>query len=215
MVALAAALVLLAAACGNDDQGTSSASAPPTEPGAATPLDYDQSTDGLRRLLEDLLDAVRADDRTKIDRLTGSLQLEDPKAWFNDIFGNELGDKLTADYQEVAGAFGQLESLFDGLLEAGQTNVAVERFHEAGDPNATGYQNLALAAMRNNSPLYSARFTADDQAAGFHLWSFVYDGGGFRWVGKLKAVYSGKRSDPDLLELRARLAEQASAKKSK
>lgn len=160
-------------------------------------------------MLGDLIDAVRANNREEIARLTGDLALDDPKAWFTRTFGQERGALLLAEYEPVVGQFEQLADLLVGLVKAGQTDIRAEVFERAGDSGATGYQNLALAAMKQATPLYSARFTKVEDASGFHLWSFVYDGGRFRWVGKMKAVAPTSPADPDLLELRERLARQA------
>jgi hypothetical protein len=74
-------------------------------------------------------------------------------------------------------------------VQGGRTEVLVRRLERPGE-EATGLQNDALKAMKRPTPLYSVRLVKPGETTGFHLWSFVRAGGGFRYVGKMAGVGS-------------------------
>jgi hypothetical protein len=201
-VALFAALLLVAGACGDDSESSGVSKSAPTDKG----VDYPESTAGLELFIEEVVSATGDGNRAAIDRLTARLALADHQQWFETTFGEDKGALLAADYGAIVGRIAQMSELFTELVGKGQTRVRIERFERSGDPAAVGYQSQALAAMVKPTALYSVRMRAPGKDHGFHLWSFVYHDGGFRWVGKLKAMsapsaYSG---DIDPLEVRLR-----------
>lgn len=199
------------AACGDDSSaGRGNGGTSGTSRAAVA---YPATAAGLEGLFTALINAVRSEDEDDIAMLTSSLELADHDRWFSDRFGAEMGATLSAEYAPVKGQFAQLARVLEGLIAGEQTQISVERFERADDPAATGYQSLALAAMKRATPLYSVRMTNGNRDDGFHIWSFVHDDGTFRWVGKLKAVRAGPADDPDLLELRVSAAKAATSEK--
>lgn len=194
------------AACGD---GSPEAAREAKRGGTRGAIVYPATPAGLEGLFTALINAVRSEDQDGIAALTASLELPDHERWFAATFGGELGRRASAEYAPVAGQFMQLARVVEGLIASEQTQISVERFERADDPAATGYQNLALTAMKRATPLYSVRMTTGDQNDAFHIWSFVHQDGTFRWIGKLKALHDGPAADPDLLELRASAARAA------
>src|SRR5688572_10336674 len=156
--------------------------------------------------MTELLAAVRAGDQDRAQTLAASLELPDPDAWFEQHFPPEIAARLAAEYAPLRGRVGELSARLRDLLAAGNTLLAVERFDDPGNVDATGYQSLALRAMTHDAPLYSVRLRKDGEGEGFHIWSFIHDGESFRWIGKLRAITGQKPADPDPLELRVRSA---------
>lgn len=214
-VALVAALGLSAASCGDNHGAKGAAGKAVHDRAGDGGAVYREGTKGLEQLFRDLMAAVQDHDNDRAKALITSLELKDPKAWFRKRFGDELGDKLAAEYAPAVGNFDQLERVLAGLVAHHETDLTVEAFDKPGDPEATGYQNLALAAMVKPTPLYSVRLSSAERDNAFHIWSFVYDDGGFHWVGKMLAVHDGEPSDPDLLELRTRVARAAAKNQEK
>ena len=200
-VASFAVLLLVAGACGDDSESSGGTKSAETDKG----VDYPESTAGLALLIEEVVTATREGNRVTIDRLTARLALDDHRQWFETTFGENKGALLAADYGEIVGRVTQMSQLFTELVGEGQTRVSVERFERSGDPAAVGYQSLALAAMVKPTALYSVRMRATGKDHGFHLWSFVYHEGGFRWVGKLKVITAPAAHSGDLDPLEARL----------
>lgn len=193
--------VLAMGGCGDDDGDEPAGK--PSAPVAR--IRYPDGVDGLEKLAGDLLGAAAADRRQPARLLAASLELPDPRTWFEGHFAPEVAARLTAEYEPMRGRTSELASLLTALAAEGRTLVAVERFDDPDSPEATGYQALALRAMTTKTPLYSLRLRKDGEGEGFHLWSLVHDGDSFRWVGKLKAI-TGRPPppDPDPLELRVR-----------
>jgi hypothetical protein len=185
---------LLGAAC--SDAGSIAANAA-ADPGAAA----------LESEVGGLLAAIADGDDEGARRRAGALALPDADRWFAMTFG-PAGAAVAAEYAPVAAA---LPQLVDALrpFAARRPTLSVERFTEATDTAATGYQAAALAAMDRPVPLYSLRLTlAEDDAGpavGYHLWSFADVDGRLRWIGKLRPLVGTPPGDgADLLELRVR-----------
>jgi hypothetical protein len=178
ILSLLIASCLLTWACGNDTTSIKSAK--------ANVVTYTETTDGLKRLTEEILAATKSGDKTKVSTLVKSLTMPDYEAWFNKTFGSEKGAKLAADYKSKANDFETgVTELFSKMVAEGKTEVRVSRFDRAGNSEATGAQNQALAGMKEPAPLYSVRMVRPGEELGMHLWSFIYADGSFRFAGKM------------------------------
>ncbi len=180
---------------------------------AISEISYDESKDGLLRLMRDLKTAILANDEPEIAILLASLRLDDDRAFFDGTFGSELGEKLSKEYRPLRVEIGVLAKHLKSKFEAGQR--IIETFSFAGEDmqTATGYQNAALEKMKVKRTLYSVRLLNSDKNQSFHLWSFVHFENSFRFIGKLNAVTDKKTKDGrDLNELRKEDAERLIAK---
>lgn len=92
---------------------------------------------------------------------------------------------VAAEYAPMAA--GQPE-LFAELAKQDQTRITVERFSQPDNPASVEYQSVALGRMLDATSLSSVRLASSDGDKVFHLGSFVYQPGGFRWIGKLEKV---------------------------
>jgi hypothetical protein len=170
----------LLAGCSGEASPKSSAS----DRAAVAPIEYPETGDGLAQLFGDMLDALRDGDRARAVALANSLELSSPATWFVETFGADLGAKLSEAYTPMRGQFEQLLDVLAELIDNKQTEISVEQFSRSNDQAATGYQAQALDAMKRPTTLYSVRLSGADGV--FHMWSFVYEGKSFRWVGKMK-----------------------------
>ena len=149
-------------------------------------VSYPETTDGLKRLTEDILAATKSGDKAKVSLLVKSLQMSDYEAWFNKTFGSGKGARLSADYKSHLSDFETgATDIFTKMVAEGKTEVRVSRFDKAGNSEATGAQNQALAGMKEPAPLYSVRMVRPGEDLGMHLWSFIYADGSFRFAGKM------------------------------
>ena len=207
-----AALFLAAtgAAC-SDDGPPAAVSAPvPAPPPATTPRvmpvepTYPDTAAGLTGLMTALVQALTAGDTVESNRLLQSLQLPDPEAWFDEVFGDELGPPLLAEQEPQRGGIGWLATHIKGRLDTGLSQIRAERFESPEETAAVGYQSAALARMKKRVPLYSVRFTSPDGKKIWHVWSFVHHQGTFRYVGKMRKVAGRPPPEEgrDLLEYR-------------
>lgn len=151
-------------------------------------VSYAESTDGLKKLMSDILEAQKSD-KDKFDSLVKSLELPDAEAWFKKVFGDDKGSKVAAQYKSNTSMLQQdLARLFAKIVNDGQTEIRITRFEKADDPQATGNQKDVLSAMKSPVPLYSARFVKPGETLGMHLYNYVYVDGTFRAVGKMEAA---------------------------
>jgi len=165
--------------------GTTATPQPEVKPGPPT---YPDSVQGLESLVRSLVSAIQNDDTAEEARLLESMRLEDPKAWFAEVFEPRIADRLIVDYEPLAGGIGHLVNALKGPIDAGQTDVKADRFDAPDMQGATGYQQVALARMKKKVALYSVRLSTKDGKRTFHVWSFIHQNGTFRLVGKMRAV---------------------------
>jgi hypothetical protein len=160
---------------------------------------YPDSVEGLRELMTDLRDG---DGGTALAK---TLEIKDPKTYFKTTFGDEAAaERLVAELQDPRRKLDELPKVLKGLKASGKSELTVERFDDADDANANGVQSWALKQARSKLVLYSVRLTPPGKPTGIHIYSFVYEGGGFRFAGPMKAL-NDKPSSPEvdaLAELR-------------
>ena len=153
---------------------------------AMSQIRYENSSRGLKNLMTDVLRATG----TRNDSLSGSLyrslELMESNAWFSAHFGPDDAQRLSSQYTEVAGRFGQLRALFSQLNRSKRTQIEVTRHTQKQSAAANGHQRAALRQMIKPVPLYSVRFLAVGEQHGYHMWSFVHHQGSFRWAGMMK-----------------------------
>ncbi|MGZ8843933.1 MAG: hypothetical protein ACXW18_09750 [Pyrinomonadaceae bacterium] len=152
-------------------------------------VSYDESTDGLKKLMSDIYEAQKSGDKDKMSRLMKSLELPDADAWFKKVFGADVGARVAAQHKTISGSLNSdLERIFAKVVNDGQSEIRITRLEKADDPNANGNQRDVLAAMKEPVPLYSVRFVKPGETAGMHLYNYVYVDGTFRVAGKMDAV---------------------------
>lgn len=179
-------IALVLAGCGSD-QETGSGSDGEDLP-ALQPYKYKAGVGGLKQLMGDLLDALSRGDRATARMLVKSFRVPDHESWFAEFFGADVSKEMAAEYDGLSRRITQLSDLLADLQARGHTVISVESFESHEDPAAVEYQAQALKRMDRAIPLYSVRLSAADGKKTFHLWSFVYDHGIYRYIGKTKAL---------------------------
>ncbi len=208
----------LAIGCGSDDSPPS-----PPPPAAEGPASNrsNNNKEGLVRQLDALNDALKSADSQKISTELAKLTLPEPKQWFKKRFGQSNGSVLYTDYRPLANRMSQLAKEIKALRQSGLTEISIEKYDKLDDLDAVSYQTEALKAMQIPTPLYSVRMSAkkkppNRRLSAFHLWSFVYYQGSFRFIGKLKSVGTPKPfGNLDLNEFRPRDARRIVENKKK
>jgi hypothetical protein len=153
---------------------------------AAEPIKYAESPEGLEKLTQDMLAAVKDGNKERAAELAKSMILPNYEAWFVKTFGEEKGKSLAEQYAGQAATFDKdAVKLFEDQLRQNRTNIKAYKLESADDNNGTGAQRAAIAAMKEKAPLYGVRLVEPGKTAGMHLWSFVYVDGTFRHAGKM------------------------------
>jgi hypothetical protein len=164
---------------------------------------YDGDPGGFDRQLQDIEDAARAGDTARLAKVTKDLSLPDPKGFYTRTFGPEHADALVDELaSENSTRFGDDAPVgMKDLVDHGYLAVTGSCFTKADDA-ATGYQNVALRAMKQPLMLCTARFSKPDDPdhGDFTLWSFAYVDGAWRMIGKTKAL-APKADDPMIDQL--------------
>src|ERR1700736_4226999 len=102
---------------------------------------YPESTDGLKKLMTDILDAQKSSDKDKMTGLVKSLTVPDADAWFKKVFGDAKGAKVAAQYKSNTSQLEQdLSRIFAKIVDDGQTEIKITRLEMPDDPQASGNQ---------------------------------------------------------------------------
>jgi hypothetical protein len=152
-------------------------------------VSYPNSSEGLKKLIDDTFTALKRGDTDRAKELVRSMELSDPQPWFSQHFGVEAGYALAVQYARRAPTMeGELTRSFEDRIEDGRTFVTVIKLESEDDANATGLQKTALQLMKRKSPLYTVKLGDRPGATGYSLWSWTYHRGSFRLVGRMDTL---------------------------
>ena len=158
---------------------------------------YPESDQGLQQYIQDLLNAAGSHDQNKLMELSNAMLIPDAKKWFEDTFPADVAKRLLDEYNKDLNAFPRsFAQLLMKLDKPQALTITVSHVATLDDPNAKGYQKLALAAMQETVPLYTARISRPGTSANITLWSMVYVDGHFRLAGKMRAIATNSTTVP-------------------
>jgi TonB family protein len=183
--------VILLLCCGTPRRAQSQESArnSPT-PFGAVPA-YPESPDGLKALIQDLLDGLTAENTDKTSAYFSSLAILDHAAWFIKMFGPDEGPRLEAKYTELLPRVsGRLSQRFSHALDGQMNDVSVTVLQKPADPGAK-LDRAIFEAMARPVPIYRVNGlgpinspTSAGPMARFpiYLGDFVFVDGAFRYI---------------------------------
>jgi TonB family protein len=142
---------------------------------------YDNSTDGLRAQLQDILAAAREPDHSHLESLIKALKMPNYEAWFIENYGEERGRRLANSYgPNLASFVSDSESLFsqiaadNGELDVNAHGVALRPAMDRGVR-----RRLAVGLKE----FFSVQWVQRDDSGGRRvaaIGTFVYVDGQFR-----------------------------------
>jgi hypothetical protein len=144
---------------------------------------YENSAEGLRRLMTDILDSARRGDRERVQRAIKDMEIPDFKSWSATAF---VGDKAKTwsdtygpglETNEAA-----LEKLFVQLVQL-RGLISARKLSDSQATN-NGPEATILASLKEPIDLYVAEWRdsqAPADAKGEPIGYFFYVGGSFRW----------------------------------
>jgi hypothetical protein len=150
---------------------------------------YPETTDGLQKQVEDVFAALKGGDKDKASALIKAMVLPEHEAWFTKTFGAEKGKALSEEYAKQVETFEKdITKMFAARIKDGRTFASAVKIEGGEDQNATGAQKSAIGAMQQKAALYTVRLGDKPGGDGFSIWSWVYQDGQFRLVGKMRAL---------------------------
>jgi TonB family protein len=156
---------------------------------------YTNTTDGLQKQIDDILQSIKAKNVTKEEELIHNLMIPQNSAWFMNEYGPGFGASLAGAYErEVPGLEQIIKNTYEGNVERGWTTPKLLRFE---NPDTTNWPTDSfLNSMNKIVPLYQTAF--DGSATTFYMplkssanrrlpsgdldGFFVYDQGSFRFI---------------------------------
>jgi TonB family protein len=141
---------------------------------------YPESTDGLKKLVEDIFVAAKAKDEAKISSYTAALAIPEHGAWFVQTFGAAEGARLEAKYSEkLPGEGKQIRDSFEYALKGKRTDVGVKVL---GQGEVAGLGRAILDAMARPISVYMVEGSSPKEKFAARIGDFVFVDGGFRYV---------------------------------
>jgi hypothetical protein len=149
---------------------------------------YSDTAASFDQFAQTFIGTVKSNKKGEFDTIVGTFDLPDAKGWFDKTFGPEAGPRMLAEYEanpmkDWKRGWPELREM---IVDQGRDTIATSRHDNPDDEMATGHQANALRAMKTPVALYRIQLTRPDGEKSFTLWSFVHDGGKFRFIGKTK-----------------------------
>lgn len=117
-----------------------------------------------------------------------NIVLPDPQQWFRGHFTRVTAGKLASEYTASIKGVESIDQLFAVLKSQGKTELRVRCVSKAIDTSATGLQNAALQRMTRKVTLYTMELVKPGEKHGYSFSSFVEEGEGFVYLGKMTAL---------------------------
>ncbi len=149
--------------------------------------DYPDSAGGLEKFMKTVLEAGRKEDNQIVYAHTRSLILPDPEATFGALFGDVLPVSFASEYKKRSSAlYLVLGRDLMKIAQEGYEEIRVRRYEEGCSSLADENQTPVLLARKQPAAFYDVRILKkkDDKTA-TGLWYFVYQDGGFRYLGNI------------------------------
>jgi hypothetical protein len=121
---------------------------------------YDDSANGLKKLIQDAIQTAKDNNQAKLLELTSTLVLPDSDNWFKKAFGKSFGTTYAQTYakdrdnQRVI-----LASTFLSLVQSGFSQFEIYRFNGNCDKSINIEEFEVLIARNRDEPFSVVRFT--------------------------------------------------------
>lgn len=157
---------------------------------------YSNSTDGLQKLVWDMVAAEKSGGDKALVPYVQSLALPDSATWFSRVFGEGAGQQLAVFYDAWTEARNsQLGGDVGRAIALQMTDVAALSFARPGDTGTTDKDNYFLGLAKQPQTFYVVNFKSENGSA--MRWAFfVYDEGAFRYLGPLADLRLAPAPDP-------------------
>jgi hypothetical protein len=121
---------------------------------------YPDSSEGLQKMLQDTIEAVRSKDAAKEAALIGTLIMPEDSTWFRDKFGPAFGPLLATAYQKTRSSLEQeIQPVYEGNAQRGWSQPKILRYADAATVDSP-IDNF-LNCMDVVVPLYQTAFSGD------------------------------------------------------
>jgi TonB family protein len=143
---------------------------------------YPESSDGLKKLIEDIFHAVKSGKSEKASSYFSSLTIPDHNAWFVKTFGPAEGPRLEAKYEELLPeAPNHIGQAFENALKRKMTDVEIRVLQKPAETSSP-LGRATIEAMVQPTPLYIVDGSHRKEKYPAYIGDFIYVDGGFRYL---------------------------------
>jgi TonB family protein len=151
---------------------------------------YENSSDGLRWQLQDILNAARNQNREKLESLIRQTEIQNYEDWFTKTFGREKGESWAEPYgRNLAGNEKNFEDLFTQLAEE-DGEFSARRINDDPAP-ARPVEAGMVNVLQRPVDIFFASWKKRDSPQGsksISIGYFVFLDGKFRWDSAISAT---------------------------
>jgi TonB family protein len=153
---------------------------------------YPNNSGGLRQLLQDMLVAVKNDDRAKVQSLIADLEIPNYEHWFTTTFGQEKGESWAEPYGK---SLQQNKNDFQDLL--------IQLAHQDGEVSVQKLDTTKrYSTLSSSLDEYLADWKKSDGSGSQrveHIGYFYFIEGKFRWNSNVRFVRIQKANSGSLV----------------
>jgi len=156
---------------------------PSPQSGTPVAAPYEDSVEGLQKLLADLQAAVKNKDQTAFEKLAGNLKLPEPAQWFARVFGSVEGSNLVIHYAKSLPTYREdFWRKIQAALNEGRSVFQVEGNLPTTPVSETGVNGALRKAIMEPVVFYDVS-TVSPNGKGSHVFGyFFFVEGTFRFV---------------------------------
>lgn len=152
------------------------------QPGPA----YPDSPAGLRDFLQDLIAAIKSNDKPKIDFLWGSTLLPNHAVWFAQVFGEQEGARLETNYaRQLANTASGPGKAYQFVAGLDNLTIQVLPLVQAAVNRPDSWAKPIYLSMKAPVHVYRAEAKSTAETNSHMLGYFFYVGDGFREIDEL------------------------------
>jgi TonB family protein len=150
---------------------------------APSPAASPDSPRTLQDFLEDLIAAIKSNDKPKIDSLWRSTVLPEPEAWFASELGDREGAALETAYaKQIANTVSGPGKAYTYVAGLDAVKLVILPLAQAAVSRPNSWAKIIQLAMKVPVPVYRAEAIGPGSATSYMLGYFFYVEGSFRLI---------------------------------
>ncbi len=147
---------------------------------------FPDSPTGLRDFLQNLIAAIKSNDKPKIDSLWGSTLLPNHAAWFAQVFGEQEGVRLETNYaKQLANTASGPGKAYQFVAGLDNLTIQVLPLVQAAVNRPDSWAKPIYLSMKAPVHAYRAEAKSAAETSSHMLGYFFYVGDGFREIDEL------------------------------
>jgi TonB family protein len=157
----------------------------PSGPPSSSSYAYQDSAEGLQRLLQEVLAVAKAGNRSKLGSIVSQMEIPNYEAWFAKTFGQETGAGWAGSYgRDLTMEEKGFQEMFLQMAKQ-EGEISIRKVNDTPDPSRGNEESSIVDSLQRPVDIFFAGWKKRDSASGSPTRSigyFTFVEGKFRWV---------------------------------